>query len=231
MVSAVASHYPDTLQLSDLNVKSLVGEILPLIRARAVKTLILPELEKIYERNPMTASNLEGHLQALVAEGFHAASFQKQQLARLEARCVVIGAMTDDVRDRHAQAWQDTGFSRRFLWPLFTLSDRSTAILRQSVIREKLLNFGEMRYPPMPISGTIQNATTEKEREAVERLLNDQPGPHTAQHHMLVRTLAVLKWWYRELGYADKEALYTLQRFGVLLGRNGGQLALPPMPV
>lgn len=228
ILNVLERHYVTALEMSDLNVQQFVKEMRDPIAAGEVRTIVFPELEKLYERHQNTAANLEGILRAMVAEGFKNASWEPKRVARLTARCTVVGAIIPKIRDGHHQRWTDTGFNRRFLWPLMRLAPASHGVMRQSVVLQRLVDFQDTVFPPEP-PGPIVNDTTEQERDWLLTLLGSQPGPHVSQHHLLVKMLAVLRWWYAGLGREPVEAIRTMQRFGEFLGPHGGELVLPPI--
>lgn len=228
ILNVLERHYVNVVELSDLNVQQFVKEMRDPVASGEIRTIVFPELEKLYERHQNTAANLEGILRALVAEGFKAASWEPKRLARLTARCLVLGAMVPQVRDDHHERWSKTGFERRFLWPLIRLSSGSLAVMRQTVVQQQLVDFQDTVFPPEP-AGDIPNQTTPEERTRLLDLLGHQPGPHTAQHHLLVKILSVLKWWYTGLGRVEGEAWRTILEFAGALSNSGAELVLPPI--
>lgn len=217
--------YPNARVLSDLNVQSL-AEMRESIASKAVRTLVIPELRKLYQRDPRTSENVEGTLQALVDEGFRAPSFKSQEMARLSAHCVVLSAITEDTREERYVKWQASGFGRRFLWPLVRMEHPE--VLDFASDRWQALDF-KLRYLPQPPpGGRIPNTTTPAERKTLRDMLSHQPGPtHTTQAHLMVRMLAVLKWWYRMDERGPGEAMHTMKLFARSLGKEGAELSVP----
>jgi hypothetical protein len=217
--------YQNVVVISDLNVQSLT-EMREAIAAKTVGTLVIPELAKLYERDPRTAANLEGHLRALVDEGFKAPSFKPQEMARLSAHCVVLSAITEGTRDERYNHWKSSGFNRRFLWPLIRME--RPEILDYASDRWQALDFRLRYLPQPPHGGKIPNLTTPKERQQLREMLKHQPGPtHTTQAHLMVRMLAVLKWWYRMDERGPSEAMHVMKLFGRSLGKEGAELSIP----
>lgn len=217
--------YPNARVLSDLNVQSLV-EMREAIASKSIRTLVIPELRKLYQRDPRTSENVEGTLQALVDEGFRAPSFKSQEMARLSAHCVVLSAITESTREEKYTRWQASGFGRRFLWPLIRMEHPE--ILDFASDQWQALDF-KLRYLPQPpVGGRIANCTTTKERQALRSFLHHQPGPtHTTQAHLLVKMLAVLKWWYKMDERGSEEAMHTMKLFSRSLGKEGAELSVP----
>jgi hypothetical protein len=223
--------YPDAISISDLNAKALTV-LRDQIATGQINTLIFPELQKLYERRDDTASNLEGTLRALVSEGFQAASFEDQRVNRIAARCMVMGAMTTSTQERRFERWEESGFNRRFLWCLFRL--RNPQALDNAVIEWQRIQFKVSKLPQVPpfSSGipSIPNLTSRDERHRMRILVKHQPGgAHNQQAQLLIKILAVLKWWYRETGDV-RCAQETVEAFAVGLSDSGAELELEPLP-
>ena len=219
----VADAYSDALELSDVNAQSL-NRLKERVAAGNIRTLILPEFAKLYERANDTAANVEGTLRAMVAEGFRSASFQDPEVARFDARAFVFGAMTEATRDGHWEKWHDSGFSRRFLWSLVKL--RNAFVFEEAVERWQLVDVRVAQIPRPPATGYIPNLTTRVERARLRHLVKHQPVPHELQVQVLAKTLAVLKWWRRQRRDDPRRALATLEVFARSLGAHGAQLTL-----
>lgn len=223
LLDILESNYPDALSLSDINAQAL-NKLKPRITERSIRTLVLPEYAKLYDRNMDTANNVEGTLKAMVAEGFKSASFDNPLLARQVARATVISAMTPEFREKHSQRWEDGGYARRFIWPLLSL--QHPEILDDAVERWELLDLGISGVPPVPPNRSIPNLTTLKERQAIRQMIRHQPGAHTTQFQIMVKVLAVLKWWYRTRRKAPGAALDTVAVFARSLGKQGAELVI-----
>lgn len=221
-------HYHDVISMSDLNVKALTN-YRDQIAAGVIKTLVFPEFAKLYERKDETAANLEGSLRAMVAEGFQAASFEDARVNRTRARCMVIGALTPATVERRFNAWEESGFTRRFLWPLIRLADPS--LMDDALIQWQRLDFRVKVLPQLPVMKmTIPNETTQVERARCRSLVKYQPGGSPMQQgQILIKVLAVLRWWYRQVG-RESNAMDTVERFAESLGREGAALKLEPLP-
>src|SRR6476646_6884687 len=92
-IASGLSDYPSALVLSDLNVQQLVRLRDDLSGGRYT-SIGFTEFEKLYQRASSTSENIEGHIKALVEEGFTRASFEDQRMATMSARALVVGAMT-----------------------------------------------------------------------------------------------------------------------------------------
>lgn len=225
-VSVLDRYYPDAVMLSDINVKSLV-QMRDAIASGRTNTLVLPELQKIYERADVTSSNVEGTIRALAAEGFHAASFQDSRQNRMVARAFILAALVPELVEQHFPAWETSGYNRRFLWPMIRLKD--PLALEKAAVHWTRIPFQISHVPTMPLGGHIPNITTVSERRGLALMVKYQPGgDHAIQIQILTRILAVLKWWYRESG-RDRNPMEILEAFAPSLHK-GVDIELPPLP-
>lgn len=215
--------FADVLVLSDINAQGL-ARIKEQFSSGSIRSLILPELGKVYQRHSSTSSNVEGTIQALAGEGFHSASFEDATISRLTARATVIAAMTGDTREQHATEWQSSGFSRRFLWALVSLQDPTA--LDRAQIDGKMLEIAIAEAPRIPAGGVITNYTTRDERQVIAGWCKYQPTPHTVQISLLIKAWAVLKWWARQQRRSEQVAFKTLQRAAAAFSRNGVELII-----
>lgn len=225
LTRALDRAYADVMCLSDINQKGLSDLKQHLITGDK-RTLVFTEYSKLYERNPHTASNAEGTIRALVAEGFAGAAFEEQTIAKSLARAVVIGAMAERFRALHAQRWDDTGFARRFLWALVHL--KRPEVLMRAVEDWRLVPFRLKHLPPVPVVNldNINELTTLEERQSIKLMVKHQPGPHTVQAQLLTKMLGVLKWWYKEQGQDAEQGYRVLAEFARALGPNGAELVV-----
>lgn len=224
LLDIVARNYNDAISVSDVNARTL-DDLRDQIAAKAIRTLVIPEWRKLYERHTYTSSNVEGTVRALVGEGFGAASFGDGRINQMKARCTLLSAMQPKFQAEHFKAWEDSGFNRRFLWSLVRMNDPQ--ILDRAVEDWKLLEFGIAHIPPAPFGSSIPNTTTHVERAEMRRLVKYQPGGSTAiQFSLLCKLLAVFKWWYKLMKRRDREALVTVRAFAQTLGKEGAELVL-----
>lgn len=228
-LAEMCEHYPDALLLTDLNVQTLI-DLRDSLTGDNLRTLVFSEFAKIYERNPQTASNLEGSLRALASEGFYGASFQDQRINRRKAYATVIAAMPPSLVDKRFKGWEESGFNRRFLWATYGI--KGAHILDDAAVELRKLDFGvrDVLRPP-PISMTIPYLLNNVDKERVKAYVKHQPGgSHTQQMQLLARVWSVLRWWHRENGTA-KMAEETLDAFARSLTRGGTDLVLAPVKI
>lgn len=226
LLGFIDRNYSDALVLSDVNARSL-NDLRDQIAGGIVRSLVLPEMYKLYERHSTTSSGVEGTLRALAAEGFHASSHQDQQIQRTIARCMVIGGMTPVLLEATSRRWRDTGFSRRFLWSLIALENPQA--LTRSVIEWQPVNIGiASSLPSIPASKIPSDIVSRDEREKLELQVKYQQGsPHNLQHLLLCKMLVVLRWWYRmqeNRSDPDRESWNTIMLFSRTLGKSGAYI-------
>lgn len=208
--------YETVLTLSDINTKMISSVVKSQLTNNSIKTLVLPEVQRIYERDPRTAAGVEGTIRALVEEGYRGATMEDPTVTRFRARACVIGAMTESLRDSNWKRWTDSGFSRRFMWCLIRLADSS--VLMDAVEKGKLAQIDgsivQMNTPPM---GSIP-ALPEAQKKRLRPLVRKQPHPSNVQYELLCRMAAVLTFYYARTG-SKKDPMKTIIEFGnCLLG-------------
>jgi hypothetical protein len=120
LILSAFSYYPSALVLSDLNINSMMGLREELVSGR-FKSMIFPEFDKLYQRRSDTASNIEGTIKQIVEDGFTRASFEPQGMMTMNARALVVGAITYQFYSYHYDNWKKSGFARRFLWAFIRL--------------------------------------------------------------------------------------------------------------
>lgn len=208
--------FPDVLSLSDLNINTLTMMKPSFIDGRYT-TLAFGEFEKLYQRNPATASNIEGHLRAMIEEGFGHSSFEDQRMVSIKARVMVIGGITPSCYSRRSPAWMESGFARRFLWSHYTLAD--PRIIVEAIHKWRPLSFGKI-IKESPGNEFIAYSVTPKESARLQVLLKHQPSLETP-YTLMKKILCVLKW-----RHSAKKAMDIIEDFSESLSNQGAKLAL-----
>lgn len=208
--------YPDTLLLSDLNVSSLSALRESLIGGR-YSTLGFGEFEKLYKRNPASASNLEAHLQMMVEEGFDKTSFEDPRMMTMTARVLLIGGITPTCYVKRFLDWQNSGFLRRFLWVSYKLANPE-AILK-AIHEWKPLDFGKMSFK-VPANRNIPFKVAREKSLWLESLLQHQPAKETPLI-VLKKIFCVLEW-----RYGSKRATEIMKDFSGGLSKSGAEIYL-----
>lgn len=210
-------NYETVLTLSDVNSKVLTGIVKSQLTSNTIKTIALPEVQRIYERDPRTAAGVEGTIRSLVEEGVHGASFEDPTVTRFKARAAVIGAMTDKFRDLNWTRWTDSGFARRFMWSLIRLSDPQILMNAVEKGRKAQIRDDVVSMPP-PIMMKIPSIDASVRRR-IRPLVRKQPHPSNVQYELLCRMTSVLCYYYAKQR-SKKDPLETIHEFGhsLLLG-------------
>jgi len=216
LIRLALENYPDALLLSDMNVSTLNTLKNSLLDQRYV-TLGFGEFEKLYQRNPATAINIESHVKALIEEGFSRASFEDQRIPGMTARCAVIGGITPSLFSRKFTAWQENGFARRFLFCSYTLANPEA--IMESISAWKAISFGKVSAQ-IPVPKKIPYNITHDENAALKKSIMTQPDRETP--FVIVKKLfCVLKWRYNA-----HKAMEIYQDFSECLQSKGAFLQI-----
>ena len=143
-VTEVLDLYPANQLLSDLTVKQAV-RLRDDISGGKITTLAFTDFAKLYQRQSSGASNIEGFLRAVTAEGFRRANWEDSRIAVIPARCMVVASMTQHFYTKHYADWIDDGFARRFLRCVFRARPYTTN--KQHPISQQSGAFGLRFFP------------------------------------------------------------------------------------
>lgn len=216
LIKNALTGFPDTLILSDLNVTTLSLLKNSLIDGRYT-SMAFGEFEKLYQRNPSTAANIEGHLKAMVEEGFGKSSFDDQRMVNTCARVLVIAGITPSCYSKMYPRWMDNGFARRFIWCHYTLADPS--MITDAIHRWKAINFGRV-IKEMPAGKEIPWNVTQSESLEMRKLMQHQPSLETP-YMLLKKIYCVLKW-----RHGARRAMVIIKDFSESLTNQGAKLIL-----
>lgn len=185
--------FPDALVISDLNFQQISTYKDDLCAGRYA-TIAFVEFNKIYQRNPATAANLEGTLASIVCEGWAGPPHEDQRAAKDEARSLLIGGMTKSTYSHRLQQWMESGFAQRFLWVHYKLQDDS--IIGDAIERQEPIDLsGEMWTQP---NGPIRWNLDERETAQIRVWVQNQPGGEKLPYSLLLKIAVVLKWRYQK---------------------------------
>ena len=220
--------FPNSLVMSDINVRTMM-QLRDDFCSNRYTTLAFTAFEKIYQRQEVTSSNIEGHISAMVEEGFRRGSFEDQRMILLEAHAFVVGGMIPALYRRKFTEWMESGFARRFLWCHYNLQNPDLVV--DAIHQWKLLELTNLAISGLP-PGKIPFDVTESESSHIRSSLKFQPGRETP-FVLMKKILSVLKWRYRrkaktpkEREDADRKANLTLRDFGRSLGQKGDNLII-----
>lgn len=207
--------YPDALRLGDLNVQSL-GYIKNSFIEGKYSTLAFGEFEKLYQRNSATAANIEGHLKAMVEEGFGKQSFEDQRAVSFETRIMLIAGVTPSCFSRFFTRWNENGFFRRFIWCAYQLENPDA--IPDAIEAWRAINLGRSSRE-IPNNNTIPYSITAKESKYIRSLLGTQA--RETPFVLLKKILCVLKWRYNA-----RKGMRLLEEFAEGLGDKAARLTL-----
>lgn len=217
-MAACLGKYNNALVVGDLTVKQLV-KIRDQISSHRYQTLVFPAFEKLYKRDQDTASNVEGHIQAMTEEGFSHASFEDHETFVRPAKCLVVGACVEEHYRRHDPKWRRDGFTRRFLWSQFVLDDRD--LIRRAVLEWQPLKLSMFDDLPGLPSDRVPFDVSQTERRKIAALVSDQEGKSTP-FVLSIKIYAMLKWRYRDKKNPAQEAMNIFEDFAESLSRTTG---------
>lgn len=218
--NSLMPYVPQAMISSDINVDTLNRTHDQMSNGQII-TLALPAFEKIYERNPQTASNVEGHIKGMCDEGFLLPSYKDQRmLGQTKARVLVVGGLVKSCYERHFTRWQENGLTRRFMWSSFHLANPE--ILTNAVHKWERIKF-QNRIPTVPSDKIPMNVTRAESEELRKMIL--QQGSDVTPYMLLKKILACLKWKFD--GRSEKKIPMEIMRdFGVSLGQASAKLEL-----
>jgi hypothetical protein len=213
------SDFTGVLGYSDLTSMSLL-ESRDAIVSGKVHTLLLYDMQKLYERRADTASNIIGNLRALAGEGFATASFERvsRNVIQQKARALVLGACTHAFYRQHLAEWEETGFARRFLFSVFRL--KNPDIVLERVLKDNPIELIYSRVN-IPANLVIEAKITEEDERLVTSALGKQQEAIPAL--LLRRILAVLRWRFQRMKKADRSAK-IIEDFAQSLSKEGALL-------
>jgi hypothetical protein len=189
-------------------------------------TLLLYDLQKIYERRADTASNIIGCVRALTDEGFTTASFENVSSSALQtkARAMVLAATTPSFYLKHLKEWEDSGFARRFIFSRFNMVNPE--VLEEAVLEENPIEFKSFEVPvpanliiPLSMNGVGPYGATDA--DFIKYCLAKQV--EKVPLILMKKILAVLRWKFSRLKRKDKSR-EILEDFAESLRGEGAKL-------
>lgn len=220
IIETAMENHPDALVLSDLNVQQWMKMKDEFVSSRYT-TLAFGEFEKVYQRHPATAANLEGIIKALVSEGYGTGPGGDPRMPRIKARALVLGGITTDCFERKYEEWQKNGFIRRFLWIVIGVKNPDAIV--QAIRKWEKIDFGKISF--RPANRTINVTINEERSKQLETIMRAQPGLHGTGYVLIKKILAVLEWKYSGNGQSNRID-QLLKEIAPALGKNGDQIIL-----
>lgn len=219
MIEAALEEYPNSLPAADINVNTFL-KLRDDLQSNKYATIAFGEFEKLYQRNQNTAANIEGVIKACVEEGFVNGPFEDVRMGGVKARVLIVGGMTPTFYAQKYDAWQKSGFARRFLWCKFSV--KNPEMILEAIHEWKRIEMDGIprRHPGR--SG-IPFDVSEKESRWLMKFVREQPGDATP-YVLLKKIYSVLKWKYKANPRRVRE---IFEDFSGSLFRDGTELTIP----
>jgi len=215
------SDYPGVYLTTDLN-SQMLARLKDDITGNMIRTIIISDLQKLYERHPMVSSNIEGSLRSIVEEGFIASSFQDASVITRRARALVLAGCVPSVYERRATDWRQTGFLRRFIVSSYTM--QKPHLLMDALQKWQRVEVNEGLKYSIPVQ-TIPYCMNENESKKIRHMLRRQATP--TPFALLLKIGSVLRWRWRRLKIAGPDpTMDTLQDFSESLHGEGADLRI-----
>jgi hypothetical protein len=190
-----------------------------------VRSLCFPDLQSIYAGDPRTSGRIEQMMMQLAGEATRTiGGGQDARHSKFKGYCTIFACMTDLFYQSRAARWDESGFSRRFLWSTYTLSDPD--VLIRAIMEWTRADLGGFRIPTLPNSNYIKDTLDHDERSEIFTWLRHQPSPHEVQFHVLCKAVSALRWHYENIGF-KKNAMHTMREFAETLQKDAALLVIP----
>jgi hypothetical protein len=218
IIESACENHADCIISSDLNVQQWL-KMKDEFTSKRYSVLGFPEFEKLYQRHPSTAANLEGIIKALVSEGFSVGPGGDPRMPRLKAKALVIGGITTNCFEQKYEEWQKNGFLRRFIWILIGVQNPEAIV--HAIRRWQKLEFGKITV--RPANRQIEVVITDTRSRELEKIMKSQPGLHGTAYVLLKKIIAVLEWKYN----GDRKKIHSvISDIAPSLSKNGDNLIL-----
>jgi hypothetical protein len=215
---------PGVMGYSDMTTKTLV-EARDYIASKKVHTLLLYDFQKIYERKADTAANIVGSLRALVEEGFSSAAWEEHtNMIQTKARALVMAACTPAFIRRNIVEWDESGFSRRFLFCHYTL--RNPEVIVQAIMSDTPIPLMLNGDVAIPFNLSIPLVTHPEDELKLRRMLRHGQRGEEVPLILLRKLLAVLRWRCSRMKKKDVNAMHILEEFSECMRDEGAEIVL-----
>lgn len=192
-IESVFKNFESAIVLGDLTTAQM-SDVREDIANRRYTTIALPEFQKIYDRDPRVASNIEGSLKLLMEEGFSYIPGGPVDLKPKTAKALVILGVLDSLFSQRYQRWKQSGLLRRMLMVKWVLD--KPYLLSKAVDRWERLCIRAEKPWSIPIDLSIPHEVSEKEQKLLSLWCKEQAGMSTPKV-LLHRILSVLRWRYK----------------------------------
>ena len=206
---------------TDLN-SQMMAKLKDDIIAERIRTIVIPDIQKLYERHTMVSGNLEGTLRSMMEEGFIASSHQDASCISRKAKALFISAATPSFYEDKLQKWRQSGFARRVIFCIYTLSDPD-ALLR-AVDAWQRLEIKQGHNFSIP-TRKIPYSMTSEESKRLRHFMRKQTD--TTPLVLLKKIACVLRWRWKLLKQRGPDpTMAILKDFSESLSGEGAKVDL-----
>lgn len=215
ILDPLVAELPKILPLSDLTTRQAVKLRSSIVEGK-YRTLVIDEMEKLYQRMDSTALNLEGTLQAMIEQGFSDEPGSRPTGDVMKAQCLVITNLTEEFYVTRTKLWSDA-FLRRWLVCKFRLEKPDIfADAIQEWRRVEIRTTGLFTVP----FDDIPYAVTRDEQIAIRKWLQLADRDDKTPQQLLHKILSVLRYRFRLSGQKDL-SFEILKDFSMCLSKQG----------
>lgn len=220
ILTRMSGELPKMLALSDLTTRQAVSLRSSIVEGK-YRTLVIDEMEKLYQRMDSTAQNVEGTLQALIEQGFHDAPGERPTEDVMRAQCLVIANMTEDFYVRKTRVWADA-FMRRWIVSKFRLENPD--IFADAIERWKRVEIKDGMLFMMPMED-IPYSVKPDEAHAMRHWLQIANRDDKTPQQLLHKILSVLRWRCKKSEVKDT-SFEIMTDFSESLRQKGSEMKL-----
>ena len=220
VLGRICDELPKMLSLSDLTTRQAVALRSSIVEGK-YRTLVIDEMEKLYQRMDSTSSNIEGTLQALIEQGFQDAPGERPTEDVMRAQCLVVANLTEDFYVKKSRTWADA-FLRRWLICKYRLENPD--IFADAIQEWRRVEIQDGMLFMMPLED-IPWSVKPAEAKAIRHWLQVANRDDKTPQQLLHKILSVLRWRALKVGRKD-DSFSVLQDFAECLGRNGAIMQL-----
>lgn len=227
LLDVLDNNYHNALAISNSHM-STMRKLQPAFYNGQVRSLCFPDLQSIYAGDPRTANRIEQMMMQLSGEATRTiGGDEDSRYAKFKGYCTMFAAMTPSFYTAHINKWDESGFSRRFLWSTYTFQDPD--ILMRAIAQWTRATLGETIVPICPTNNLIPDSLTKEERDEISTWLRHQPQPHEIQFQVMCKATSALRWHYKR-NRIRKDAMATMREFSETLQHDAALLKLPEQP-
>lgn len=224
LLDVLDNNYHNALAISNSHM-STMRKLQPSFYNGQVRSLCFPDLQSIYAGDPRTANRIEQMMMQLSGEATRTiGGDEDSRYAKFKGYCTMFAAMTPSFYTSHMNKWEESGFSRRFLWATYTFQDPE--ILMRAIAQWTRASLGSVSVPTNPVQQSIPDTLERIDREEIQTWLRHQPQPHEIQFQVLCKATSALSWHYMN-NKIKKNAMETMREFAEVLQHDAALLKLP----